>query len=123
MSEITSETAQALKAKRHTQVQEATAETIRRDARNADTLSQLRCELQHDHLHAEAQSDEFQQSRIDTKIGTIEYRRGAQFRSLNEESGTANVGKLLQSSRRTTRHRRLNVSKISARNTLGSMLV
>ena len=43
----------ALEAQRHTLVQEATAEMIRRDARNADRLFHLRSELQRDQVHAE----------------------------------------------------------------------
>ena len=45
---------------RHFLVQEATAVMIWRGAHNAGTLSQLRRELQHYHLHAEDQTNEFQ---------------------------------------------------------------
>ena len=88
--EITSESAQALEAQRHTLVQEATAEMIRRDAHSADTLSQLRSEFQLHHLHAESQTDEFQQC----EAGVRHYLErsntyGGQFRSHYEETSTA----------------------------------
>ena len=63
--ETTFESAQAVKAQRHTLVQEATAEIIKSDAHNADTLSQLSRELQHCPLHLGRSNTE-----------------GAQFRSL-----------------------------------------
>ena len=51
-----------LDAQRHSQVQEATAEMMWRDAHSADVLSHLRSELRHYHLHADGKSDAFQQS-------------------------------------------------------------
>ena len=61
MSEIASESAQELEAQRHYLVQEAKAEMIWRDTRNAEVASHVTSELGHYHLHAEGQSDEFQQ--------------------------------------------------------------
>ena len=65
--EITSESAQALEAQRHSVLQEATAEMMRRDTRNLEVVSQLRSELQKYHLHAEGQSDGFQQTEADLR--------------------------------------------------------
>ena len=45
MSEIASESAQALEAQRHTLIQEATAEMLWRDTRQEEVLLQLRSEL------------------------------------------------------------------------------
>ena len=59
---MTFESPQGLGAQRHYLIQEAAAEMIRRDARSADVLSQLRSELQHNHLLA-------------TTFGKIKYRR------------------------------------------------
>ena len=63
------------------------------DAHSAEVLSHLRSELQNYHLHAEGQSDEFQQSqeklRRYLERSTTE---GVQFRSPNEENRTATAG-------------------------------
>ena len=59
LSEITSQSAQALEAHRHSPVQEATAKMVRRDTSNADSLTLLRSELQLYLLRGEGQSDLF----------------------------------------------------------------
>ena len=59
LSQITSLSVRALEAQRHTLVQEPTTEMIRRDAHCAEVLSHFGSELQRYHLHAEVQSDEF----------------------------------------------------------------
>ena len=66
---------------------------IRRDAHNADTLSQLRSELQHYHLHAEGHSAEFQQTQTEV-LQHLERSNteGTQFRRQDEETRTANAG-------------------------------
>ena len=46
LPEITSESAQALEAQRHSLVQGATAERVRRDTHQEELLSQLRSEIQ-----------------------------------------------------------------------------
>ena len=101
-----SESTRALEAQRHTLVQEATSEMIRRDAHSADTLSQLRSELRNYHLRAEDQSDEFQQSHTGLRQHLERSEtEGAQFRNLYEETRTGNVSGL------RTRHRSLDFAK------------
>ena len=51
LSEITSESGQALDAQRHSLVQETAAEMVR-DTHNLEVVSQLRSELQHKHRRA-----------------------------------------------------------------------
>ena len=66
-TEITSESAQAFEAQRHSLVQ--AAEMMRRDAHSADVLSQLRSELAFYHLHVDGQA------RLETAFGTIKNSR------------------------------------------------
>ena len=92
LSEITSESAQALKAQRHNLFQEATEEMMQRDTRDQEACSQLRSELQHYHRHAVGQADECQQFQAELRQHLQRSNgEGEQLRNLYEETGNANA--------------------------------
>ena len=62
LSEIASESAQALEAQRHTLIHEATAEMMPRVTRQGEETSQLRSDLQCYYHHHVGQSEKFQES-------------------------------------------------------------
>ena len=62
LTEITSEFSPGTRSSATRSVSTGCSRDDTRDTHNADTLSQLRSELQHYHQRAEAQSDEFQSS-------------------------------------------------------------
>ena len=72
--------------------QAATTEIFLRDADNANTFSKLRSELSLCCLHAEGQSDEFQQSETELRQHLERSKtEGAQVRNFYEETRTANA--------------------------------
>ena len=91
-SELSPGSAQALEAQRHTLIQEAATEMMRRDADNAEMLSQFRSELRFHRLQTEGWSDEFQhyQSELRQQLDRSS-TESSQFRSLCEETKTANA--------------------------------
>ena len=91
LSDISSESAQALEAQWHPLIHEATAEMVRRDTRKEEVLSQLRSELQDYHHHAEGQSEEFPQSQAELRHNLERSNaEGVQVRNL-EKTRTANA--------------------------------
>ena len=78
LSETTSDSGQALEAQRHSLVQAATAEMIRRDAHNAEKVSQLRSELQHYHA-ADNQFERFRGFLDLISRFEFEFRRGENY--------------------------------------------
>ena len=83
LSEVTSESAQALEAHRHSRVQEATTEMMRRDAHSADVLSQVRNELQFSSSRWRSiRWIPTVSSGTQTTFGTINYRRRTDEESL-----------------------------------------
>ena len=83
---MTSESAQALEAQRHSLLQESTAEMMVRDDHIADVLSQIRSELQHYHFHAEGQQTHAELRQYLERSNAD----GAHLTNLNEETRTAN---------------------------------
>ena len=93
LSEITSESVQALESQRHSLVHEAMAERMRRDIHQEEVLSLLRSELQnHHHHHTGGRSEEFQQSQAELRHNLERSNaEGVQVRNLWEETRTANA--------------------------------
>ena len=131
LSEMTSESAQALEAQRHSLFQEAAAEMTRRDTHNQEVVSHPRIELQHYHRHANSHSDKCQQSQAEFRQNLERSNaEGAQSRNPCEETSTANASfaqKLLVYKLEKRNHppesRRCEVKTISIRRMLGSMLL
>ena len=92
LSEITSESAQAVGAQRQSLIHEATAEMMRRQPHQEAVVSQFRSELQHYYHPLESPSEEFQQSQAELRhIVERSNAEGTQLRNLIEESRTANA--------------------------------
>ena len=68
LSEITSESAQAVGAQRQSLIHEATAEMMRRQPHQEAVVSQFRSELQHYYHPLESPSEEFQQSQAELRM-------------------------------------------------------
>ena len=67
LSETAPESAQVPEAQRHTLIQEATAEMMRRDTHKEEVLSHVKSDRHHFHHHTEGQSEQFRQSQAELR--------------------------------------------------------